>query len=148
MKPQPDACPFDLDRFVAAQRAFYDAALVELRNGRKRSHWMWFVFPQVAGLGSSSMAVRYAIKSRAEAVAYLEHPILGSRLTECAEALLRIQGKTAEEVMGYPDHLKLKSSMTLFAAISDAGSPFQQVLGRYYAGDRDAVTIAYLTTHT
>jgi len=138
------ADPHDLDRFVAAQNGIYDRALSELRAGEKRSHWMWFVFPQVAGLGSSSMAQRYAIRSRSEATAYLEHPLLGRRLTECAEALLSVHDRSAEDIMGYPDCLKLQSSMTLFAEISAPGSAFARVLQHYYAGTRDAQTLAFL----
>src|SRR5258706_9906243 len=100
--------PYLLERFVTAQRGTYEVALEELRSGAKRSHWIWFIFPQVAGLGSSAMAVRYAIKSRREADAYLAHPILGPRLIECAKALLQVVGKTANEVMGDPDDLKLR----------------------------------------
>ena len=133
--------------FLTAQTPVYPTVLAELRAGDKRTHWIWFIFPQVAGLGSSSMAVRYAIKSRAEAEAYLAHPILGPRLRECAQALLRIDGKTLEEVMGYPDDLKLRSSMTLFAAISEADSVFQAVLDRYFAGEGDSRTLDYLAAH-
>ncbi len=139
--------PYALERFVSAQRGFYDAALSELRNGQKRSHWMWFVFPQVAGLGSSAMAERYAIRSRSEAIAYLAHPILGPRLVDCANALLQLKGRTAEEIMGYPDDLKLLSSMTLFAAVSPSDSPFQKVLDIYFAGVPDNRTAAYLVAH-
>jgi uncharacterized protein (DUF1810 family) len=137
--------PYLLERFVTAQRDSYDVALQELNSGAKRSHWMWFIFPQVAGLGASAMAVRYAIKSRQEAEAYLSHPVLGPRLIMCTEALLRISGKSAKEVMGDPDDMKLKSSMTLFAAISVAGSPFHVVLDRYFGGERDPRTTAWLT---
>jgi uncharacterized protein (DUF1810 family) len=136
--------PHNLERFVSAQRGSYDVALKELQNGQKRSHWMWFVFPQVAGLGSSAMADRYAIRSRREAAAYLAHPILGPRLIECANALLQLKGRTAEEVMGYPDDLKLRSSMTLFAAMSPPDSAFQKVLEIYFAGVPDNRTTAYL----
>jgi uncharacterized protein (DUF1810 family) len=136
--------PFHLERFVAAQELSFDAALEELRGGRKRTHWMWFIFPQVAGLGSSHMAVRYAIQSRAEGSAYLAHPLLGPRLSQCAEALLAVEGRTATEIMGQPDDVKLKSSMTLFAILSPPGSLFAQVLDRYYAGEPDPRTIAFL----
>jgi uncharacterized protein (DUF1810 family) len=138
---------FGLDRFVTAQRGSYDRALAELRSGKKRSHWIWYVFPQVAGLGSSSMANRYAIQSRREGAAYLAHPILGPRLIQCAEALLQLDGKTAEEVMGHPDDLKLRSSMTLFAALSAADSPFQKVLNQYFSGIGDVRTTEYLELH-
>lgn len=136
--------PHDLARFVAAQEGVYEAAVAELRRGAKRSHWMWFVFPQVAGLGSSSMAVRYAIGSRAEADAYLAHPVLGPRLRECATALLGVEGRSAHQIMGSPDDVKLKSSMTLFAAIAEPGSPFQAVLDKYYSGETDPKTEAFL----
>lgn len=145
--PTPPTAPFDLDRFIAAQRDSYATALTELKNGRKLSHWMWFVFPQVAGLGSSMMASRYAIQSRREAAAYLAHPILGARLLECAEALLHVQGRTVEEIMGWPDFLKLKSSMTLFAAVAGPGSPFHQIIDRYYAGAGDPKTTEFLASH-
>jgi uncharacterized protein (DUF1810 family) len=139
--------PYQLERFVSSQRGTYDVALDELRHGAKRSHWIWFIFPQVAGLGSSTMAARYAIKSRREAKAYLAHPILGARLVECANALMQVAGKTAEEVMGHPDDLKLRSSMTLFAAISAPDSPFHAVLDRYFSGGTDFRTIEYLAAH-
>lgn len=145
--PPLAADPFDLQRFLVAQESSYETAVRELRAGAKRSHWMWYIFPQVAGLGSSSMAERYAIGSRREAEAYLAHPVLGARLGQCAEALLSLAGKTAEQVMGYPDHLKLNSSMTLFAAVSAPGSPFQQVLDRYFAGTADPRTTAFLAAH-
>jgi len=138
--------PHNLERFVSAQRGSYETALKELRNGQKVSHWMWFVFPQVAGLGSSAMADRYAIRSRREALAYLAHPVLGPRLVECSNALLQLKGRTAEEVMGYPDDLKLRSSMTLFAAVSPADSPFQKVLETYFSGVPDNRTTAFLAT--
>lgn len=138
------ADPHDLDRFVTAQKDIFDRALSELRTGEKRSHWMWFIFPQVSGLGSSSMARRYAIRSRAEAAAYLQHPLLGHRLAECAEALLSVHDRSAEDIMGYPDYLKLQSSMTLFAEISAPGSVFARVLERYYAGTSDPQTLAFL----
>lgn len=136
--------PYPLQRFLAAQGDDYEFALRELRNGRKESHWIWYIFPQVAGLGQSSMAERYAIRSRAEAVAYLNHPVLGSRLRECCETLLAHRGKRVEEIMGYPDDLKLRSSMTLFAAISDHDSVFYRVLDAFYAGHPDEKTIAFL----
>ena len=136
----------DLKRFLDAQEDTYSDALAELKAGKKRTHWMWFIFPQVAGLGNSPMAVRYAINSRVEAQDYLGHPLLGSRLRECAEALLSVQGKTANEIMGFPDDLKLKSSMTLFAALSNADPVFRQVLERYYQGEQDEKTLQILAT--
>lgn len=136
----------DLKRFLDAQEDTYSDALAELKAGKKRTHWMWFVFPQVTGLGNSPMAVRYAINSRKEAQDYLGHPLLGSRLRECAEALLSVQGKTANEIMGFPDDLKLKSSMTLFAALSNTDPVFRQVLERYYQGEQDEKTLQILAT--
>lgn len=136
--------PHDLRRFLEAQENTFTIALSELRAGQKASHWMWFIFPQVAGLGSSSMAQRYAIQSRAEATAYLAHPILGQRLRQSAEALLSVRGRSIEEIMGYPDHIKLKSSMTLFSEISPRGSVFENVLDKYYGGGRDSKTTNFL----
>jgi uncharacterized protein (DUF1810 family) len=109
---------------------------------------MWYIFPQVAGLGFSSMAQRYAIRSRGEAEAYLAHPILGPRLAECAKALLGVQDRSAKEIMGYPDYLKLQSSMTLFAAVSPPGSVFEQVLDKYYGGAKDPKTLEFLVRPT
>jgi uncharacterized protein (DUF1810 family) len=132
--------PFDLARFVQAQQASYDRALAEIRSGAKRSHWMWFVFPQIDGLGSSSTAKHYAIKSAEEAHRYLAHPLLGPRLLECADALLAIQGRSASEIFGSPDDLKLQSCMTLFESVAGPGSAFGPVLDRYYQGQRDTRT--------
>lgn len=134
----------DLARFVAAQAPVYAQALAELRAGRKRSHWMWFVFPQLDGLGASDLARRYAIKSRAEAIAYLAHPMLGPRLVECAQALLAVGESSIDDILGFPDNRKLQSSMTLFAALPDADTAFALVLDRYYAGVRDAKTLELL----
>src|SRR5437870_2934991 len=114
--------PHDLTRFVEAQKDVYELALAELKQGKKESHWMWFIFPQLDGLGHSAMAKKYAIKTRREAEAYLRHPLLGQRLIECCNALLQVNGKSASEIMGYPDDMKLRSSMTLFASISKSGS--------------------------
>ncbi|MCX6955400.1 MAG: DUF1810 domain-containing protein [Verrucomicrobia bacterium] len=139
--------PYELARFVAAQEGEYVEALAELRRGAKHGHWIWFIFPQVAGLGSSPMAERYAIRSAREARAYLQHPVLGPRLTECADALLSVEGKSIDEIMGFPDDLKLRSSMTLFEAVSAAGSPFHAVLERYFAGESDGRTTEYLAAH-
>ena len=133
---------FDLDRFVQAQADSYACALAELRAGRKRSHWMWFVFPQIAGLGGSPTAIRYAIGSLAEARAYLDHPVLGTRLSECCEILLGLDGRTAEEIFGYPDVLKLRSSLTLFARAAERPETvFAAVLAKYYDGTPDARTL-------
>jgi len=136
--------PLDLSRFTGAQEKVYASVLAELRSGRKRRHWMWFVFPQIHGLGSSPTAVHFAIQSREEAQQYLRHPVLGSRLMECAELLLAIQGSSASEVFGYPDDLKLKSSMTLFASVAEPGSVFVRVLEKYFHGERDVRTLDLL----
>ncbi|OIQ85615.1 hypothetical protein GALL_325520 [mine drainage metagenome] len=141
---EEDSDPFELARFVEAQAPCIDAALGELRAGWKRTHWMWFVVPQVQGLGFSSMAQRYAIKSRAEAKAYLNHPMLGPRLRECAEALLSVQGRSAHQIMGSPDDLKLQSSMTLFAQVEGSGSVFESVLATYFGGHRCEPTLRFL----
>ena len=124
----------DLERFVRAQEGVYERALAELAAGSKRSHWMWFVFPQVAGLGSSLTAQTYAIRDLAEARAYLAHPVLGPRLAECAATLLTVEGRTVTEIFGYPDDLKLRSSMTLFAEAAADPTVFRQVLARYCEG--------------
>lgn len=127
-------------RFVDAQEGIYEQALAELRNGQKRSHWMWFVFPQIAGLGLSAMSQRYAIRDGAEARDYLAHPVLGQRLCECFEALLGREGPSAVQIFGPTDELKLRSCATLFAAVSPAGSVFQQVLDRFFNGRPDERT--------
>jgi uncharacterized protein (DUF1810 family) len=146
MADQPTAGdPHDLSRFIEAQEGVYDRALAEIRGGRKRSHWMWFVFPQIDGLGSSSMAKRYAIKGRAEAEAYLAHPVLGPRLLACAEAAAAVPGTaSALEVFGSPDDMKLRSSATLFACVSPDDSAFERVLARYFRGERDPATLRLL----
>jgi uncharacterized protein (DUF1810 family) len=136
--------PHELQRFVNAQRDTYAEALAELRIGRKHGHWMWFVFPQVAGLSHSTIGARYAIASRDEAVAYLAHPVLGARLRECAEAVLGVTGKTAHDIFSYPDDLKLRSSMTLFARLAEPDGPFRRVLERYFEGAEDPATLAVL----
>ena len=134
--------PFDLERFVRAQDGgVYDQALRELRAGDKRSHWMWFVFPQVAGLGHSPMAQRYAISGLAEAHAYLAHPVLGPRLVEASQALLELSGRDPVRVLGSTDALKLRSSMTLFAAADPHEPVFPAVLAQYFAGRRDQATL-------
>lgn len=136
--------PFDLGRFLDAQQGVHEQALAELRGGRKRTHWMWFVFPQMAGLGMSSTAQHYGIRSLAEAQAYLQHPVLGARLRQCARTLLDLRGSSADVIFGYLDVLKLKSSMTLFAALPDAGAEFSDVLIRYFGGARDEPTLRLL----
>ena len=135
--------PHDLQRFVKAQGSLYAVALAELRAGRKRSHWMWFVFPQLLGLGSSPTAVHYAIRSLEEARAYLKHPVLGPRLVECVQAVNAVRGRSAGEIFGYPDELKFRSSLTLFlmAAASEAKAPFQRALDRYFEGQGDKSTL-------
>jgi uncharacterized protein (DUF1810 family) len=135
---------FNLDRFVIAQEPHYSNALSEIRNGRKVSHWIWFIFPQIDGLGFSSLSKQYAIKSRAEAVAYLQHSVLGTRLREITEVLLRLDGKSALEIMGSPDDLKLKSCMTLFSLVSEDNSIFVQVLDKYFGGEFDDRTVDLL----
>jgi uncharacterized protein (DUF1810 family) len=136
--------PYDLRRFVEAQDSVYDSVLAELRAGRKRSHWMWFVFPQLAALGRSSTAARYGISGLAEGRAFLEHPVLGPRLRECSRLASSVEGGSAEEVFGWPDNLKLRSSMTLFAQCSDDNQDFVAVLDRYYAGEDDPATVELL----
>ena len=139
--------PHDLNRFVQAQEGVYQQALAEVRAGKKRSHWMWFIFPQLDGLGSSPMARRYAIRSRAEAEAYLAHPVLGPRLVACAEAAAAVPGAvSALDVFGSPDDTKLRSSATLFATVSPDGSVFGRVLDRYFRGERDPATLRLLGT--
>ena len=140
--------PHKLQRFLTAQTEDYECALSELQRGRKESHWIWYIFPQGAGLGHSSMAQQYAIRSRDEGVAYLGHPILGARLQQCCEALLKHQGKKVEDIMGFPDDLKLRSSMTLFAMISVQHSVFHNVLNTFYSGQMDERTIAFLDART
>jgi uncharacterized protein (DUF1810 family) len=133
---------YDLRRFVEAQAGVYEQACAELRAGRKQSHWMWFVFPQIRGLGSSEMAVRYAISSLEEARAYLEHAVLGPRLRECAEIVLGVKGKTVEEIFGDPDDLKFHSSMTLFAEVEGPSEGvFHEALKKYFGGKTDRATL-------
>jgi len=136
--------PHDLDRFVQAQEGVFARALAEIKAGRKTSHWMWYIFPQIDGLGSSATARRYAIKSLDEAKAYLAHPILGPRLIQCAEAVLGVENRTVREIFGWPDVLKLRSSATLFACASPPGSVFERVLAKYYDGVGDAKTLELL----
>jgi uncharacterized protein (DUF1810 family) len=135
--------PFDLERFVRAQDTVYRDVLAELSQGRKQSHWMWFIFPQVAGLGFSAMSQRYAIASREEAQAYLAHPVLGPRLAECAELVLAVEGRTINAILGAPDDAKFRSSMTLFGAVSDAPI-FGQAIAKYFGGERDGATLEIL----
>ena len=136
--------PFDLQRFLDAQDPVFDDVIDELRVGRKRSHWMWFVFPQLRGLGSTSMAEKYGIASRAEAAAYLAHDVLGPRLRRCARLVTQSGAVTATALMGSVDALKLSSSMTLFAEVADDDRDFAAVLDKYYAGQRDGQTLRML----
>jgi uncharacterized protein (DUF1810 family) len=136
--------PYDLFRFVQAQSSVYERAISEIRQGQKETHWMWYVFPQFDGLALSSRSKHYAIKSVAEAEAYLRHPILGPRLRASAEATVGIEGRTALEVFGSPDDMKLQSSATLFAAVSPPGSVFEKVLDKYFGGECDARTLDLL----
>lgn len=136
-----------LERFLEAQEGVYERACDELRAGQKQSHWMWFIFPQIHGLGSSSMATRYAISSLEEAHAYLEHPVLGLRLRECAGIVVGLQGRTVDQIFGYPDDMKFHSSMTLFAqaaTISEEDLIFSQALDKYFSGREDAATMQRL----
>jgi uncharacterized protein (DUF1810 family) len=136
--------PYDLTRFLQGQAPVYEIALAELRAGRKRSHWMWFIFPQFAGLGGSALSVHYAIRSVDEATAYLHHLVLGPRLLECAEAVLAVEGRSAHDIFGSPDDLKLRSCATLFARVSPPDSLFAQVLERYFPEGPDPQTLARL----
>jgi len=136
--------PHDLNRFTNAQEGVYERALAELKSGQKRSHWMWFIFPQVEGLGQSPTSKYYAIKSAAEARAYLAHPLLGVRLRECAEAVLALEGRSASEVFGFPDDLKFRSCMTLFAEIAGADSVFAHVLQKVFNDQKDRQTLEFL----
>ena len=134
----------DLSRFLEAQKHSYASALSEIRNGRKRSHWMWYIFPQIAGLGFSSTAQYYAIRDLSEARAYLEEPVLRSRLLEISSALLELPGDDATQILGWPDDLKLRSCMTLFLHADPSIPVFQQVLDKFYAGSEDERTVALL----
>ena len=135
------ADPYNLARFVEAQRRDYERALSEIEAGRKQSHWMCFVFPQFEGLGSSPTSRHYAIRSEAEAAAYLAHPVLGSRLIECAEAALGLEGRSAHDVFGSPDDMKLRSCATLFGSVSPVGSVFHRLLEKWFEGKPDARTV-------
>jgi uncharacterized protein (DUF1810 family) len=136
--------PHDLKRFALAQAEDYERALAEIKDGRKRSHWMWYIFPQVEGLGFSAMSRRYSIKSLAEARAYLDHPVLGRRLVECAEAAMGVEGRSAHEVFGSPDDMKLKSCATLFSCVTPSDSVFARLLDKFFDGERDARTLQLL----
>jgi uncharacterized protein (DUF1810 family) len=143
-----DADPFGLRRFVDAQDRMYDTVLAELRNGAKRSHWIWFVFPQLRGLGHSPTAVRFGISSLDEARAYLAHPVLGPRLRECTRLVAAIDDSSADDVFGWPDNLKVRSSMTLFARATDdpdVQAEFRAVLDKFYDGAEDSATVDLLS---
>lgn len=137
-----DHDPFNLSRFTKAQEGIYNNVLAELRKGEKRTHWMWFIFPQIEGLGHSSTSRYYAIKGMEEARQYLKHPVLGQRLLECTEAVLGVEGRSASEIFGYPDDLKLKSSMTLFAQVAGSQPLLGRVLDKYFHGERDVRTLS------
>jgi uncharacterized protein (DUF1810 family) len=141
---QSDTDPFDLKRFVDAQARVYDHVVDELRGGRKRSHWMWFIFPQLRGLGGSPTAVHYGISSLEEARAYLRHELLGPRLHECARLVNQVQDRSVGEIFGSPDDLKLCSSMTLFARATDDNQDFVELLDKYYDGRHDQLTLQRL----
>ncbi len=142
----PKIDQFNLERFVVAQSICFDRVVSELTGGEKESCWMWYIFPQIAGLGSSFNAQKYAIHDKAEATAYLQHEVLGARLIQCCELVLKIDEKTAEEIFGFPDDLKLCSCMTLFSEISESGSLFQRVLEKFYNGSKDQATLDILAS--
>jgi len=138
------ANPFNLQRFVDAQAPVYERVRQELKVGRKQSHWMWFIFPQIAGLGRSPMSIRFAIASLDEAKAYLAHPVLGARLRECAQLTLDVEAKTARDIFGGIDEMKFRSSMTLFARAAPDEDLFQRCIDKYFAGASDPATLAKL----
>jgi uncharacterized protein (DUF1810 family) len=140
----PARDPYDLQRFLDAQRGSYLQVQTELRAGRKDSHWMWYIFPQIKGLGMSAMAQKYAISCLDEAKAYLAHRLLGQRLQECTKLVSAVQGRSIEEIFGYPDHLKFHSSMTLFAHAADDKRIFAEALGKYFRSEFDPQTVARL----
>lgn len=144
MSTQDHSSSYDLDRFLWAQEPIYARALSELRQGNKQSHWMWFIFPQLAGLGHSSTARLYAISCLEEAAEYLAHPVLGQRLIECTEAVLSVEGKSIHDILHSPDDLKFKSSMTLFSRPGGASLVFKQALQKYSGGELDKLTLALL----
>ena len=135
---------FNLQRFIKAQDQVYLSVLEELRDGYKRGHWMWYIFPQIQGLGGSAMSHKYAILSQDEAKAYSEHPILGSRLQECTQLVMAVEGRTAEQIFSYPDHLKFRSCMTLFERSATEPSIFRAALLRYFSGKPDNLTLDIL----
>jgi uncharacterized protein (DUF1810 family) len=135
---------YNLQRFVAAQQPVFDIVREELGRGSKRSHWMWFIFPQIEGLGRSPTALRYAISSLEEARAYLEHPLLGPRLRECCRLVAAVDGRSIEDIFGFPDYMKFQSSMTLFAEATLDNQLFNECLQKYFGGERDQATLARL----
>ena len=137
----PDRDPYNLERFVSAQDPIYAQVLSELRAGMKTSHWMWFIFPQIRGLGRSPVSIEYAISSREEAAAYLQHPVLAPRLKECTQLVLDVKARSAEEIFGSPDDMKFGSSMTLFAQVSADGDIFARALQQYFHGAPDQLTL-------
>jgi len=136
--------PYDLQRFVDAQNPVYEQVCAELRNGQKEGHWMWFIFPQLRGLGHSQMATKFAISSRQEAQAYLKHPILGPRLAECTRLVNLVEGRAISQIFGYPDDLKFRSSMSLFATVASKDKIFKDALQKYCGGKPDRLTIERL----
>jgi uncharacterized protein (DUF1810 family) len=136
--------PYDLQRFLDAQNPGFEQVCVELRKGQKEGHWMWFVFPQLRGLGRSQMAIKFAISSRQEAEAYLKHPVLGPRIRECTRLVILIEGCSIDQIFGYPDDLKFHSSMTLFASTTSENQIFKDALQKYFAGEVDRLTIERL----
>jgi uncharacterized protein (DUF1810 family) len=142
------ATPVNFQRFIDAQRTVYDTALQEIRDGRKKSHWIWFIFPQVAGLGLSETSIFYAIKDLREAAAYLQDPILGVRLVEISRALLQVDGKSVDKIFGSPDDMKLKSSMTLFSLVPQSDPVFIAVLQKYFKGLPDHSTLRIIEKTT
>ena len=140
--------PFDLDRFLYAQGPVYERVRLELRRGHKQSHWIWFVFPQLAGLGASPMSEKYAIASLDEAKAYLDHPVLGARLRECVDLVNGIEGRSIDDIFGHPDNLKFRSSLTLFAHAAADNQIFTDALHKYYGGVFDPMTLEQLKDET
>lgn len=136
--------PYDLQRFIEAQDPVYDEVCAELRNGRKESHWMWFIFPQLRGLGHSQTAVKFGIASREEAEAYLQHPILGPRLKECSRLVTLVEGRSINQILGSPDDLKFRSSMSLFASVTPDNHIFTTALQKYFGGALDRLTLERL----
>jgi uncharacterized protein (DUF1810 family) len=136
--------PYDLRRFVDAQAPVYQRVVAELRHGRKASHWMWFIFPQLKGLGTSPIANKFAIASRGEAQAYLDHPVLGPRLRECTRLVTAVPDRAIADILGYPDDLKFRSSMTLFASVAADNKDFTEALNKYYGGEFDRATLQRL----